>query len=303
MANGGSTPGAGGPGAQPAPRLFSTQSARIAAALVEAESRLAQVGQDVHPARRAACEALLARTRGVMTNGRFGPNAAAAYLAWDCLQQFDREMVHLVSADERTAIWRSALAESKEKLSGHRLEAVNQIADGSKSGSLAPETVASVMKHLHTKAQNLHLNVDQLRLQIMWVGFFLLLVVVGVAGIARFGAFAKFSPTLDNTIMLGTLAGFLGGVLSVAFTVARTDERAKIPAVRSAFEIALVRPLLGAALALPVVLLVDAGVVSLPGVDKAYLGAIACFLAGFSERWFLGLVEGLERRETKAKGK
>ena len=40
------------------------------------------------------------------------------------------------------------------------------------------------------------------------------------------------------------------------------------------------------------------------GVDKAYLGAIACFLAGFSERWFLGLMEGLERRDGGgAKGK
>jgi len=240
-----------------------------------------------------------------MAKRRIGPAAPCAYLAWDCLEQFDREVLHLLPRDELAAVWRSAQAESTEKLSGHRLEAVKQIvAAAGNEDPPSAGTVAAVLKHVHTRAQALHLNIDQLRTQITWVGLFLLIVVVGVMLLARGGAFAKFSQTLDHSLMLGTLAGLLGGVLSVAFTVARTDERAKIPVVRTSFEVALIRPLVGAALALPVVLLVDAGAVSIAGVDKAYLGAIACFLAGFSERWFLGLMEGLERGDGGgAKGK
>ena len=103
------------------------------------------------------------------------------------------------------------------------------------------------------------------------------------------------SETLDRSLVTGTLLGLTGGVLSLAFTVARTNTRAKIPVMQESIQVAHMRPPIGAAVALPVILILEAEVVTMPQISKRWLIPIACFLAGFSERWFLGLVTGAEK--------
>jgi hypothetical protein len=270
---------------------------RLAAALVEADARLGQLAAtSADPVRVAACAELLAQARSAATARAFGISRPREYLAWDCLAQFSRQLVYLMPKDELAALWLSLKAEGKEKLSGHRREAVQEIVDVAGKSVPGPGTVATVLEHLQTTAQNRYHKLDEQRRQINWVGGFLVCLVIGLLITTGLHRFRDVSPTLDEALRLGMLLGIVGGVLSVAFTITRADEKVKIPALRSSFEVMLVRPLVGAALALPVVLIVESGAITITGLGKPWLVPVACFLAGFSERWFLGLMEGLEKK-------
>jgi hypothetical protein len=270
---------------------------RLASAIVAAETQLALVvSRRADPARVASCRALLSEATLALASRRLGLASPREYLAWDCLEQFDRQLVYLLPEEELAALWRSLRAEASEKLWGHRLKAVQEIAAAVGTSPPPVAAVAEVLRHLHTASQNQYHKMDQLRRQIAYVGAFLLVLVLGLLVETRLGFFAHYSPTLDHALQIGTLLGLVGGLLSVAFTVARTDEKGKIPALRASFEVAVIRPFIGAALALPVVLLVESKVVTIAGVEPVWAVGLACFLAGFSERWFLGLVEGLEKR-------
>ena len=54
------------------------------------------------------------------------------------------------------------------------------------------------------------------------------------------------------------------------------------------------RPLLGATVAIPVLVFIQAGYVKFAGFEETQAILAFCFLAGFSERWFLGLMERFE---------
>ena len=73
-------------------------------------------------------------------------------------------------------------------------------------------------------------------------------------------------------------------------SVTRRPER-RIPDQLADWPVTTLRPLLGAAAATGIALMVQAGVVSFgePEDQEVALLAVA-FLAGFSERWFLGII-------------
>jgi hypothetical protein len=278
------------------------QFERLAAALVDAETRLACARNSSKDATRIElCQGLLEQARSAIGSGGVWRAAPREFLAWDCLAQFDRQMLHLVSQEELHSIWLSVKAEADEKLTGHRKRAVADIVEHANKAALTVSSVEAALRHLQTHSQNQYYKLGQLRRQIGYVGVFLLVLILGLLLAAGFETFERFWPALDRKLQLGTLLGLVGGVLSVAFTVSRTDEKAKIPKLLASSEVMLVRPLIGASLALPVALFADSGLISVAGInERAWLVAIACFLAGFSERWFLGLVEGLEKRTAQA---
>ena len=61
-------------------------------------------------------------------------------------------------------------------------------------------------------------------------------------------------------------SGLLGGVLSVAYSVVRSNPTRRIPEVRSSFAVMMVRPVIGAAIALPILFFLEAGLI----VDDAH---------------------------------
>ena len=275
---------------------------RLEAALIDAQGRfdraLATPGD---PSRIEACKQRLDSAWQAAQHRSFGVASPRDYLAWDCLAQFDREMVHLLSREEMNALWISLKAEAQQKLTDHRKQAVASLVSNVEGASgkpeasdLRPEIVAEVLKQIHITSQNQYYKIDQLRRQIAYAGLFLFVLIFGLLLVSGFGWSVQFSDTLDGALVLGTLVGLSGGVLSLAFTVVRTDVTSKIPAVRMSFEVAMMRPLIGAALALPVILVIESGFLQVNGIGKNWLIAVACFLAGFSERWFLGLMESVE---------
>ncbi|HYN82287.1 MAG TPA: hypothetical protein VES88_12350 [Gemmatimonadaceae bacterium] len=85
------------------------------------------------------------------------------------------------------------------------------------------------------------------------------------------------------------LLGALGGALSAVRSTSGGSDR-KIPESRFAAPITFLRPIIGASAAIGVALLLQAGVGKLGDGSKIALLA-AAFAAGFSEKWFLSLIE------------
>lgn len=100
-------------------------------------------------------------------------------------------------------------------------------------------------------------------------------------------------------LTLGMLAGGLGGILSMTFSLGRVDLSKKIPDMRLSALVTFMRPLLGAAVAIPVVVLVSAKYIEVKGFTHPLSILAFCFLAGFSERWFLRLIEKFESSAKK----
>jgi hypothetical protein len=276
---------------------FRWRFVRLRAALVEAEARLewaqASGGDEV---RIKLCGELLEQARSAVESAGLWDADAREYFAWDCLAQFDRQMLHLVGDKDLMSIWLSLVAEAQEKCSGHRKKAIADIAEQVKTVGPTRSAVEAVMQHLQTTSQNLYYKIDRLQRQIFWAGALLLALILYVLFAASFNLFDAYGPDFGSKIALGTIVGWVGGVLSVAFTVTNANEKTKIPKLVSSFRVSLARPLIGAALALPVVLVVDSGLITIGKIDSKWVVAIACFLAGFSERWFLGVMAGIEKQ-------
>ena len=269
---------------------------RLQAAVLDAERRLASaVRADPEAPAVARCRASIEQAKQAATGGPRWCSRPRAYVAWDCLEQFDRQYIELMSEHEIRALWESLKTEADEKLSDHRKKAVAELIKVCAGGAPRRETVAEVMRHIHVTSQNTYHKLDRLTEQIRYAGLILFALVVFLLTIASRRWFRDVSDTLDYSLVIGTLLGLTGGVLSLAFTAIRTNTRAKIPAMQESMQVAQIRPLVGAAVALPVILILEAGVVTAPKIDKIWLISVACFLAGFSERWFLGIVTSAER--------
>ena len=224
----------------------------------------------------------------------------APYVAWDCLHQFDAEILDAMGDAERQARWCTLRAEAEEKLKGswRNQAAANLIRRADDSKPVPVSLVRELHAHLAAAAQNQQHKLELFQRQsLRW-----LTVLLGTV-IAVAAAFSCAVLTIDRlaslvpwarALALGIPAGALGGVLSTAFSLGRVDLKARIPDIRFSRLVTLTRPLLGATVAIPVLVFLQAGYVKVAGFDGSLSIAAFCFLAGFSERWFLGLMERFE---------
>jgi hypothetical protein len=283
---------------------FSWRSARLKAALVDAEARLEWAeasGRD--EVRTRLCGELLEQARSAVKDASAWNADSREFFVWDCVAQFDRQMLHLIDDEDLKATWLSLLAEAQEKCSGHRKQAVAEIAKQVETSGLTRPAVEAVLQHLQTTSQNQYYKIGRLKQQIFWAGGILFSLILLVLLLASRGHLEVYGQEFGSEVALGTLLGWVGGVLSVALTVTSTNEKAKIPKLVSSFRVSLVRPLIGAALALPVILIVKSKLIQIGGIDQMWVAAIACIVAGFSERWFLGVMTGLEKQAAVILGK
>lgn len=227
---------------------------------------------------------------------------------WKCLQQLDREMLSGANAVELEVQLVSALSEAERKLGRWRGNAVKgALTRWEQSGEVdVPDPAAGalatrrrllqeVLFHLHMTHQNLYHNIDKLRVQLWLIGALVAFLVLFVLWLNTCGFFLPLRQegplSFTQLIQLAVLSGFAGGTLSVAFQVARADPTQRIPEVTASFIVTLVRPVVGAAVALPVLFFVESGLLAVGDENRRWLLLSLCFVAGFSERWFLGVVE------------
>jgi hypothetical protein len=88
--------------------------------------------------------------------------------------------------------------------------------------------------------------------------------------------------------------GALGGALSVITSVSGSRGQ-RIPEQLATFFVSAARTVFGAGVAVAVYVLLKSGWITLAGDKTSIVPLAAAFLAGFSERWFLGLVKMTEK--------
>lgn len=259
---------------------------RLRAALLDAERReLKARGTPNGSLGRQRCLALaLAECKA----GRY-------FSAWDNLHQFDLEFLETLDEEGRRVARVGLVEEAKDKLVGWRRQTVESL-DATLTDHEVPslEWVRQVRMQLATQAQNSWHKRHLLGKRVLPV------LVASLATTALF-LFAGWQGWFDlplgkamaTPLLMGALAGFLGGVISVATSITTADLQAKIPDLRHAGIVTLLRPSVGALCAIPVVFLVQSEFVKLGNLSLLWTTVALCLATGFSERWFLGLMESL----------
>jgi H+/Cl- antiporter ClcA len=173
-------------------------------------------------------------------------------------------------------------------------------------GPVPVAALQALMKCVHRSQQNRQHKIELVQRQAPMLVGLLIAAVVFFAAWALAGGFEwllheEVEVTLAMVLVTGVLLGFFGGLLSVAFSTVRADLEASILELRWNRAITLARPFIGAAVAVPIVLFLQSGLINLGSVTPA-LALALCFIGGFSERWFLAQVERIagtaERKST-----
>jgi hypothetical protein len=112
------------------------------------------------------------------------------------------------------------------------------------------------------------------------------------------GGWFVFAGEVGDTVRLAMLFGLLGGALSVAVSFLQR-EPGRIPKLMREDLVTLARPVIGAGTATAVYLYLLAGLLSVEGLREPWAVSGLAFLAGFSERWFLGIVAASEQKTAK----
>jgi hypothetical protein len=225
-------------------------------------------------------------------------------VAWDCLHHLDDELLAAMTGEERAARWCTLRAEAEEKLKGSwrgkAAECLTMLAG--KDNPVPLHILRELQAHVAMTAQNQQHKLELFeKCSLPWLTTLLSTTVALTLGLSClvYTTERVNKEQLDWALaaVLGIPAGALGGLLSMAFSLGRVDLRAKIPDVRLSRLVTLTRPLLGATVAIPVLVFVKAGYVKFAGFEGSLAIFGLCFLGGFSERWFLGIMEGLEAKK------
>jgi hypothetical protein len=276
-------------------RRADPQDDRLWAAMLNARRRLTALADARGPADPIvkACNECLKRADQEAAHARF--------VAWDSLHQLDAEMLTAMTDGEREARWCTMRAEAEEKLKGGwRSQAAEcLIQEAARHATHNTPVRLAIVRELHTHlatvSQNTQHKLDLFRTQSLpWLTT-LLGLAVAAAAVFSYAVFTtdrlEFLLPWARALVLGIPAGALGGILSMAFSVGRVDLKAKIPEMRLSRLVTLTRPLLGATVAIPILVFVQAGYVKVAGFEGSLAISAFCFLGGFSERWFLGVME------------
>ena len=275
---------------------------RLRAAMLDAHRRLAD-----YEARSDAKESVATAAGCCLKNAQGEIDKRDYFIAWDCLHQFDDEMLGVMGDDELAAYWCILRAEAKAKLKGSwREEAADCLAKKAVEGKPVPrEVVRGIQQLMTVMAQNKQHKIDVYEHTTLPAVTILLMSAVVVTAAASYLMYTS-DPTPARlewlrSVVLAVASGGLGGILSLTFSTGRMDLGAKIPEMRLGNLMTYMRPFLGAAVAVPVMVLVKDEYVSVKSLKGDVAIFAFCLIAGFSERWFLGLMDRLQGEKTEAK--
>jgi hypothetical protein len=275
------------------------QSARLEAALLDCARALQSLHQRLRPPSSAQrdmlerCDALFSRALSAAREHR-------PYVAWDCLQQIERERVPALTDDERGAELTLLLAESQGRLVGWRHHAAEALAASARGEAPSSALLQAVMRTVHAARQEQRHGVAIVRQQLPALALMLVAAVAFFALWALLGGFDWLARddvqvTVGMVLVSGVLMGYFGGLLSFAFSWLRATLPARIADPRAQRWLGFARPMVGAAVAVPIVLFTESGLINLGQLSPALVLAL-CFCGGFSERWFVAHIERVSGR-------
>ena len=226
-------------------------------------------------------------------------------LGWGGVHNAERFLIFGLNDAELIARAIALQVETTAKLGGWRLQAATSLfatlrlaeRDGDDGGELSAtdrlqcqHVLVEALSVLHGHGDNtyhrLHLVEDRLGFLVKACGALL----VGVIGVAWLLGERAGSLTPQNLFFVG-LAGALGGVASAMYQLSRVGE-ARIPEALLNDLITKGRPLVGAASAIFIYVVMVSGIISLIDPSKVTLlsGVALGFVAGFSEQFVLKTV-------------
>lgn len=203
---------------------------------------------------------------------------------WAAFQAARRVMLRGTDAD-RIVRAASVRAEADKKLSGWRSEAVSDLLRDPKGSPPPWEAIRQAQFQIDESSSNLYRRLDLFASRIGYVVVILVVLLALSVAVVESGSL----PYLEGTSLdsLGSLLGIMllgaiGSLLSVALTRVRGSGRPVPQLIESNF-VDVLRPVLGAASAVVLVLVLEAGLQTTIDTSgsKVYVWAI---VAGFSER-------------------
>jgi hypothetical protein len=250
---------------------------------------------------------VLDRARDLLARANEAARRGRTFVAWDCLLQVDRELLETLTEPERSAQWTSLIVEAREKLQGTwRLEVVNEAAKRVGTTVATAADLREVKVHLNQHSQNFQHKLELYRRHLEASAVILVLGLLLVLLALSFGFLDWLTPTPESeklfrqTVITGMVMGILGSLVSIAFNATRLNLAERIPTFRAAVALAIMRPALGAAVALPIIIIIEANLVNV-GSAKTWLSLTLCFLGGFSERWFIDKMEAISKETLESK--
>jgi hypothetical protein len=224
---------------------------------------------------------------------------------WSLLQSAERAMVPALSDEAVAARWCTAQQEAMEKLTGWRCVAARELAgacasphckpatDHARSTPPSRERLQALLRLLNDAAQNTYLKQHVVRSQVRALMFLWMLFLVAFLGLKAFGCHnvdtglsAVVLACIDSRYTHAVQIGVFASLLSMSFNFVQPSRSQKVPAVVAEWIVMGMRPFVGAASAVAVVLLFETKLFSadIQGIEG--LLNLLTFLAGFSERWF-----------------
>ena len=290
------TQGRAGPALPPPLGLSArdAQSATLEAALLDS-ARTLQGLQERFDASEGDIRDMLGRCDALLARAADAARAQRAYVAWDCLQQIERERVLAMSEDERRTELALVLAESRSLLGGWRQEATEALAASARGHAPSVAVLQGLLRNVHAARQDRRHRAELVRQQLPALATMLIVAVAffgiwGLLGGFDWLARDDVEVTVGMILVSGVLMGYFGGLVSFAFNWLRADLSARSPDLRTQRWLSFSRPLIGAAVAVPIVLFVEAGLINLGQLSPALVLAL-CFVGGFSERWFVARID------------
>lgn len=291
------------PGAEPSRRVLDAleqaaaggrpQRARLQAALLAVGNGL-QAARDRHPDPAPELAAALARAEQMYARAR-GAAAADPTLAWSCLQQVERELVSALDDGQRWALGCLYAEQARERLRGWRAAAAQRLAERVLVPSPSVAALQALMQAVHAAAledlqRRRWVDAQLPTMVAIAAASVLLLAVWALLGGFDWLSVESYHVTPGMWMVTGVLFGFFGGVVSMLLRWVGSRRGGRVLELGHPRLLALARPVVGAAAAIPIVLLLQAGLLNLGELSPAVvLGA--CFAGGFAERAFVAQIE------------
>lgn len=220
------------------------------------------------------------------------------FSAWGHLLAFNRDMIEDMHGVELEARLASARAEALLKLPSWRGEAVTALLtmESSANEQEKQDRLREILFHLHTSSQNTYFKIAKLKNQTFAVIWMLLIASATVFSLSFLFMSQPFFDEISRShFHLAMLSGLVGSVLSVAFSVIRTNPEQKIPELKVSFPLTWARSFFGPLVAFALLVIIETDLINLGGYKPESLVGLS-FVAGFSERWFLNLVDSVQDR-------
>lgn len=259
-------------------------SQRIAAALLDAARAIHAARTRIAPSAGAA--ALLDRCEILLQRAREAADAKLRLLARDCLYQIERELVAAMDESERRAAFACYRAECDGAAWSR---ALGQAPTGGETAAASVADVQALMRVAHDARIGRLQRLGLARRKVVALTALLIAAVLFFAGWSLAGGFEWIlnegvDVTLAMMLVNGVLFGFLGGLLSVTFSLLGPGAAPRAE-LRGGWVTTVARPFVGAAVAIPIAFFLQSGLINLGNVSPAFDLAL-CFVGGFSERWF-----------------